>query len=316
MNGHPGRRSPTYLRVLVTGACPMRCRYCHAEGESLSGLSPEQRRGLCTEDLKGCLETAVRVGIRKFKFLGGEPLLRTDLPEVIAHLRRLAPDADLSLITAGVALRDRIEHLFEHGLDRANLTVHGFGPEAFARRGGTPHLLRMRDETLEFLVRAGRPLKLNYVYGGPEDDGDLRLLLDRAADCGVLVNVLDDLSDPCASARTVTMALRRAHGEWLVEEEDRDPHSLPTTRLEWPDGLRVEVKTASLGAIAPWKWCGTCAQRPRCREGIFALRLGVTGNLRLCMDRPDLALPLADVLRDGTGKAAEEWDRFLERSAA
>ena len=316
MNRHPPVHVPTYLRVLVTGACPMRCRYCHAEGESLGDLSPERRRGLPTEELRGCLATAVQAGIRKFKFLGGEPLLRPDLPEVVAYLRRLAPTADLSVITSGVAPLERIDHLFAAGLDRANLTIHGFGPEAFARRGGSAELLRLRNLTLDHLVRTGRPLKVNYVYGGPEDLEDLRCLLYQATEWGVLVNVLDDLTDPCASASEIAKALRLAHGEWLVEEEDRDPHSLPTTRLEWPDGLRVEVKTANLGAVAPWRWCVACERRPRCREGIFALRLGISGNLRLCMDRPDLALPLTDILRSEPARAVAQWNHFLERSAA
>jgi len=262
----------------------------------------------------GCLEAAVRTGIRKFKFLGGEPLLRPDLPGIVEGLRRAAPEADLSLITGGVAPVENLERVFAAGLDRANLTIHGWGAEAFHRRGGTEDLRRLRDRNLEFLRRNGRPLKLNYVYSGPQDDEDLRSLLDVASRWGVLVNVLDDLSDPCASAMTVSRALRRIRGEYLVEEVDPDPDSLPTMHLEWEDGLRVEVKQARLGEVAPWKWCPECPKRERCREGIFALRLGFRGDLRLCMDRPDLTLPLEPLISRGIDAAAAAWNRFIDRS--
>lgn len=302
-------RRPTYLRTVVTTRCPMRCTYCHMEGDP-GGSRP---RLLDTATLNAALRVAARAGIEKFKFLGGEPLVRADMPQVVAALRAEAPAADLSVITAGVTLPGALPDCVGAGLDRANLSVHGFDLPAFTRRGGNLRTWQQRNETLKWLVAEGRPLKLNYVLSGPEDHEDLAALLDWAASQPVVVNVLDDLSDPAASAQTVADTLRRLHGPEALAEVVPDPHSLPTTHLVWADGLRVEVKDQRLGDLAPWGACQTCPQRPQCREGIYALRLSHDGHLRACMDRPDLALDLLTLLQtEGEAAALTAWVGFVD----
>ncbi len=169
-----------------------------------------------------------------------------------------------------------------------------------------------RRRTLDFLLRLGRPLKLNYVYRGPEDAEDLGPLLAWAAGRKVVVGLLDDLHDPWASELTLRHALRSLRGRWRAERQEQDPHSLATTLLHWDDGLQVELKSEQLGRRAPWTSCRACPRRARCREGIYALRLSADGALRLCMDRPDLALPLAERIRRGHADAAAAWTHFVE----
>lgn len=303
----PARR-PSYLRAVVTTRCPMNCTYCHMEGDP-GGARPAR---LDTGALTALLRVAARSGIHKFKFLGGEPLVRADMPDVIADLRRAAPTADLSVITAGVTLEGILDRCFDAGLTRANLSIHGFDLPAFARRGGNLRTWQQRNTTLEGLVRRGRPLKLNYVVG-PDDLEDVDALLTWAAPRPVVVNLLDDLSDPTASSDTLRATLRTLRGAHQRTLTVDDPHSLATTHLIWSDGLRVEVKDRRLGDLAPWGACPACPKRRQCREGIFALRLTHDGRLQPCMDRPDLALDLLGVLDDGgEDAAARAWDDFVD----
>jgi cyclic pyranopterin phosphate synthase len=295
-------RVPSYLRVVVTARCSLACAYCHQEGDPATAMAG----GLDTERLLALLDVALDQGIRKLKLLGGEPLLRRDLPAVIAHLRGRAPHLDLSLITGGAVDPARLDACFDAGLSRANLSVHGWSLEAFrarTARGAPQHAQRQR--VLEALLRRGRFLKLNYVWRGPADDADLAGLLDHAAGLPVVVSVLDDLSDPGLSAAQVLAALTRLRGLAAASALEEDPHSLSTLRLRWSDGLEVEVKDQRLGAVAPWSPCGACPARARCREGIWALRLSHDGRLRPCMDRPDLGVDLLGAL--GRGAAAGTW---------
>ncbi len=301
-------RRPTYLRAVVTTRCPMNCTYCHMEGDP-GGDRPAR---LDTDALTALLRVAARCGIHKFKFLGGEPLVRADMPVVIADLRRAAPAADLSVITAGVTLEGILDRCFAAGLTRANLSIHGFDLPAFARRGGNLRTWQQRNATLDALVRRGRPLKLNYVLGA-NDLEDVDRLLSWAAARPVVVNLLDDLSDPAASVETLRRALGTLRGAPARTLTVEDPHSLPTTHLVWRDGLRVELKDRRLGDLAPWRACGACPARAQCREGIFALRLTHDGRLQPCMDRPDLALDVLSVLGDGgEDAAAGAWDAFVD----
>jgi cyclic pyranopterin phosphate synthase len=303
----------SYLRAIVTTRCPMRCPYCHEEGDEAVGRRTAE---LGTAEWIALLQAGSAAGVRKLKLLGGEPLARPDLPAIIAGVRAVDPSVDISIITSGVVPRARLDACFAAGLSRANVSIHGFGPAAFAERHGTEAMLSLRSAFIAALLEHGRPVKLNYVYRGRADEPDLGGLLAWAAPRPVVVNVLDDLRrdlDHQALIAAVTR-LRGAPARTIVEH---DPCSLDTLRLHWADGLEVEIKHERLGVVAPWRACAWCAVRTRCREGINAIRLDHGGALRLCMDRPELALPLAPLLRTGnTVGVAARWRGFLGEVAA
>jgi pyrroloquinoline quinone biosynthesis protein E len=94
---------------VLTGGCPLRCGYCHMEGD-LRGAA--HGRELTTDEWVGLLQAALRNGIRKVKLLGGEPFRRPDLERIIAAVRAAAPEVDLSVITSGVANPDRLDAAF------------------------------------------------------------------------------------------------------------------------------------------------------------------------------------------------------------
>jgi cyclic pyranopterin phosphate synthase len=300
-------RLPTYLRVVATTACPLACAYCHAEGDwQRVGAA----RGLPADLLARCLAVAADAGIRKFKFIGGEPLVRRELPAIVRSLRDRRPNADLSVITSGTPGLARAHDLFDAGLDRMNLSIHGWTPAALARRGGNDAAHARRHELLTWLIEFGRPLKLNYVVG-TDDEDDVRAFLAWAAGKPVVVNLLDDLHDPRVSAATLLAQVHHWRGPSAASWQEADPDSLPITRLRWRDGLVVELKTSRLGEAAPWTSCATCAVRAGCREGIFALRLTHDGRLQPCMDRPDLSLPLAELVAEDPAQALARWRVFV-----
>lgn len=305
-------RSVPYLRVVVTARCSLACAYCHAEGDRATDGAAG---GLPLDELVPMLRAGVANGVRKLKFLGGEPLLRRDLPAIIAGVRADAPHLDLSLITGGAVDPDRLDACFDAGLDRANLTIHGWSPEAFAARTHRPQGWASRARNLERLLDRKRFLKLNYVWRSPDDDADLAGLLAWAHDRPVVVGLLDDLTRGLGP-RPLLAALVRLRGRWAHARPEPDPASLPTLRLHWSDGLEVEVKDHRLGEIAPWRACAACPARARCGEGIHALRLTHTGRLQPCMDRPDLGADLrAAVRRGGEAEAVAAWSSFLTEAS-
>lgn len=306
-------QAPTYLRVVATTRCNHHCDYCHMEGDPHApGTSSE----LPTPHLLAGLHAAVLAGVKKFKFLGGEPLLRRDLPEVVAALRALAPDADVSVITAGVVPVERLHALYAAGLTRVNVSIHGWRPEALAAHISVRDAWAQRQRFLKAAIgeAVGRevPLKLNYVWTGEHDRDDLADFLAWCSAQPVTVGLLDDLGRDLSwrDLDGVLVALRGAPA--MVKTVD-DPHSLATRLLVWDDGLRVELKHQRLGAVAPFTACGECPQRSRCKEGIVALRLTHRGVLQPCMDRPDLGVPLTDYARtNGPALGAVLWRRAVE----
>lgn len=292
---------PTYLRVVVTTRCNHQCAYCHMEGDPQGDGPPE----LDTPRLLGAIRVACRIGVQKIKFLGGEALLRRDLERVIEGVRAFAPRSDLSIITAGLADPSRVRSLLDAGLDRINVTFHGFGREAFSERVSSAAAWDRRQRFVEAVLNARRPMKVNYVYRGPGDLEDLDALLAWAKDTHAVVGVLDELQSDLGyeGVATAVRALRGAPSSVALE---RDPHSLATEHWSYSDGLRVELKHLRLGAVAPYATCEHCPSRRSCGEGIFALRLTHRGAIVPCLDRPDLAVPLVEML-DGMGPGGEAF---------
>ena len=115
----------SHLRVVITTKCPLACSYCHMEGDP---AQPGAEGGLPTAAWIDLLHAALDSGVRKLKFVGGEPLVRRDLPEIIASLRARDESVDMSVITSGAVPRQALDRCYEAGLSRCNVTVHGFRP--------------------------------------------------------------------------------------------------------------------------------------------------------------------------------------------
>lgn len=303
----------TYLRAVVTPQCPLSCSYCHMEGDP---AEPGSRLGLTKDHWIALLHTAVACGVRKLKLVGGEPLLRGDLPEIIASLRVRSQDLDISIITSGTVPRERIDRCFDAGLSRCNITMHGFGQVELSRRGGSARHHKLRSAFVDAVLERGRPLKINYVYTSTEQDEDLGALLTWASGKNCTIGLLDDLTHPEIRLPTLLQAVRRLCGEPVAQWDEEDPDSLPSLRLRTKENLTIEMKDRALGEVAPWGACHVCLRRPFCREGIVALRLTHTGALRPCMDRTDLGVELLPVLetagRDAVRDTWLHWLRELE----
>ena len=306
-------RTVQYLRVVVTARCSLACAYCHAEGDwAAAGTAG----GLPLAELAPMLRAAVAAGVRKVKLLGGEPLLRPDLPEIVRTLLAADPTLDVSLITAGAVPVARLDAAFAAGLTRANLSIHGWEPEEFAARTRRPAGHAMREKVLARLLEHGRFLKLNYVYRGPDDEADLGAFLAWAASRSVTVGLLDDLGRDIGPGKLLE-ALARVRGPWAEATDEPDPYSLPTLILRWRDGLRVEVKNQRLGDVSPWNACVGCPQRARCGEGIHAVRLTHEGRLRPCMDRTELGVDLRAAFAAGGERGVlAAWTQFVRQALA
>ena len=85
----PFGRRIEYLRVSVTDRCDLRCTYCMPKG--FDGFE-EPEDWLTFEELERVVAAFTRVGVRRVRLTGGEPLVRKDLPELVARLGALPGD--------------------------------------------------------------------------------------------------------------------------------------------------------------------------------------------------------------------------------
>jgi pyrroloquinoline quinone biosynthesis protein E len=123
----------------VTHRCPLHCVYCSNPIEMQN-----RERELPTESWVRAVRQAAEIGCYHVHFTGGEPLLRTDIEDLIAAAR----DAGLytNLITSGLGLTERrLKALVEAGLDHIQLSVQDSEEERANDFAGSPaHRQKLR----------------------------------------------------------------------------------------------------------------------------------------------------------------------------
>lgn len=148
------------LRISVTDRCNIRCFYCMPE--ETPEYAPREDI-LSFEEIERFVRVAVTQGINKIRLTGGEPLLRRDLPQLIARLVVIPGIQDVALTTNAVVLERHAQALWDAGLRRLNIHLDTLDRERFrriTRRDDLPRVLAGIDAA----VAAGfRKIKLNIV---------------------------------------------------------------------------------------------------------------------------------------------------------
>jgi cyclic pyranopterin phosphate synthase len=124
-----------YLRLSVTDACNLRCRYCRPERDP---TVPTASTASDDELLEIIRHIRAEYPIHKLRVTGGEPTLRRDLPQLIARLRDELPHVEMALTTNGLLLAPIAADLRRAGLDSINISIDTLDADAFrdVTRGG------------------------------------------------------------------------------------------------------------------------------------------------------------------------------------
>ena len=167
-------RPITGVRVSLTPSsrCNFNCIFCHHEG-----IREEPETLMTPEEIERIIKILMRFGIRSVKLTGGEPMLRSDILEIVERLGKLGLK-DLSMTTNGTRMPMLAKELRRKGLMRVNISLHTVNPEKFCWITGQkdPRLgektYRYTLEAIKSCLEAGlSPVKLNVVVmKGVNDD--------------------------------------------------------------------------------------------------------------------------------------------------
>lgn len=162
-------RTIDYLRISVTDRCNLRCVYCMpAQGIRL--LRHEDILSL--ENITRVAAAAVRLGVRKIRLTGGEPLVRKGILDLVSLLRPIPGLEILGMTTNGTLLAPAASELRARGLDSVNVSLDTLDPARYSAltRGG-----RLTDALagIDAAVREGLPVKINTVVLDGDPEGDL-----------------------------------------------------------------------------------------------------------------------------------------------
>src|SRR5262245_24916014 len=113
-------RTIEYLRLSVTDRCDLRCSYCIPKG--FKGFE-EPENWLTFDEIERVVRVFARLGTRRVRLTGGEPLLRRNLPDLAARLSALPGLTDLSLTTNATQLDKHAQALKQAGVKRLNISL-------------------------------------------------------------------------------------------------------------------------------------------------------------------------------------------------
>ena len=159
-------RSIDYMRVSITDRCNLRCRYCMPEGVELLPmkdiLTYEEIREICSE--------AARLGIRKLKITGGEPLVRLGCADLIRELKAIEGIEQVTMTTNGVLLGRYLPELIRAGLDAVNISLDTLDRDRYAAITGRDELVSVL-ESVDAALASPLRVKINAVLQkGVNDD--------------------------------------------------------------------------------------------------------------------------------------------------
>ncbi|MHB1176493.1 MAG: radical SAM protein, partial [Sulfuriferula sp.] len=120
-----GRRIE-YLRLSVTDRCDLRCSYCMPEGFK---DFEEPAHWLTFDEIERLLGAFARLGLKRVRITGGEPLLRRDLPVLAARIANLPGIEDLSLSTNATQMDKHATALKSAGVTRLNVSLDSLHAE-------------------------------------------------------------------------------------------------------------------------------------------------------------------------------------------
>ncbi|MDE2008216.1 MAG: GTP 3',8-cyclase MoaA [Rhodospirillales bacterium] len=288
----PFGRAITYLRVSVTDRCDLRCVYCMAEEMHFL----PKKDVLTLEELDTLAGAFIRLGTRKIRLTGGEPLVRRDVMRLIARLgARLGPEGgldELTLTTNGTQLARFAADLARAGMRRINVSLDTLDPAKFTMMTRWGRI----EPTLEGIAAAraaGLAVKINAVAMKGVNEDAFDTLIEWCGAHGFDLCLIETMpmgeigEDRTEQYLPLSLVRSRLRRRWTLDETDY--------RTGGPARYFTVRETGRhLGFITPMthNFCESCNR----------VRITCTGTLFMCLGQDDQA-DLRAVLRAGADDA-------------
>lgn len=283
------------LRISITQQCNNQCVYCHREGEvQRANCSAEK---MAAQEIVRIAKIAIGLGISRVKLTGGEPLMRKDLPEIIAGIAAVPGLRDLSLTTNGLLLGGGMaKKLRGSGLRRVNISLPSLNQETYRKVSGG----KLEDALggVTAAIEAGFcPVKLNMVVLKDVNVNDVPEMIEYAGRKGVVLQLIEldpiNVSDKYYSTHHRSLEELEA----MFKEEATSVEQRPFMH----NRLIYHLPNATVEVVKPIENNDFCMHCTR-------MRVTSDGKLKPCLMRNDNLTDILTPIRKG---ASDEQIREL-----
>lgn len=313
-------RSLGSLRLSVTDRCNLRCRYCMPEDDYV--WLPRDSI-LTFEELARVTGIFARLGARKVRLTGGEPLLRQDLPRLVSMLASVNGVEDLALTTNGLLLSRLARPLAGAGLKRVTVSLDTLRPDRFKALTRSEHhadvlhgIAAARDAGLGHL-------KINSVVIRGFNDDELVDLIEFGRGAGAEIRFIEYMdvggatlwsSEQVLSRAEMLAVLGRHYGPPRAVRRQEDA-AAPAEEFVLPDGTPFGIIAST---TAPF--CRSCDRSRITADGVWFLCLyaehgiDLRGMMRRGASDEELSAVIGDAWRTRADRGAERRAGLESRS--
>jgi GTP 3',8-cyclase len=285
-------RSIDYVRLSVTDRCDLRCFYCLPKGFK---DFEEPEHWLSFDEIERVIGTFARLGTRRIRITGGEPLVRKDLPQLAVRLAALPGIDDLSLSTNATRLAKHADDLHAAGIRRINVSLDSLNAARFKHITGGK-LDKVLDGLMAAKAAGFAPIKINMVVMKDVNEDEVEAMVDFCIEHGFTLRFIETMpmGDTGRSATDHYVDLQTVKAR-LAERYELLPGVMPgggPARY-----VRVAGTDLRIGFITPISqhFCATCNR----------VRLAVDGTLYMCLGQ-EHRVELRPLLRAGVSDAELE----------
>lgn len=288
-------RSIEYLRLSVTDRCDLRCTYCLPKG--FRGFE-EPADWLSFDEITRLLAAFGRLGTRRIRLTGGEPLLRRNLPELAARIAALPGIDDLSLSTNATRLARFAPALKAAGVSRINVSLDTLDRACMERITGRDSLSLILEGIMAGKAAGFAPIKINMVAMRGVNEDEIDSMAAFCIEQGFLLRLIEAMPMGSTGRNAIDTSFldlgpiqARLTRKFGLHPQALELGGGPARYLTNADG------SANIGFITPMSqhFCATCNR----------VRLAVDGTLYLCLGQEE-KFEFRPLLRGGASDAELE----------
>lgn len=283
MNDDQGRNID-YIRISITDRCNLRCVYCMPkEGVKMAS----HKDVLSFDEIERLCKIFAKLGIKKVKITGGEPLVRKGVVELVSGIKKIEGIEKVTLTTNGVLLSDKMEGLAIAGIDGINISLDTMNPKLYSEITRKDAFADVQKGIQKALQYPNVSLKINCVPMGLEGQ-NLVEIAKMAKDHNIHVRFIEMM--PIGYGKNFKFVNEEQIKDLLEEEIGA---LIPFTKqLGFGPGHYYMIpgfkgKIGFISAISH-KFCGNCNR----------IRLTAQGYLKTCLQYED-GTDLRMLLRSG-----------------
>jgi cyclic pyranopterin phosphate synthase len=271
------------LRITLTNRCNVNCLYCHHDGMVKS------KDEMTADELYTICKIAKKLGVKKIRLSGGEPLLKKDIVEIVERIASLG-FKDISMTTNGILLEKYAQDLKDAGLDRVNVSLDTLDRETFEFITKKDYLEDAKRGIIKAVEVGLYPVKINMVIMKDINQNEIDDMFEFCKEHDIVLQLIELIeSENCDDDKFSAdyhYKLDDIESELAdIADEVHERKFMQGRKKYYIDGGEIEV-------VKPVDNASFCAKCSR-------LRITPDGKIKPCLLRNDNLVELISHVRNG-----------------